>query len=48
MNAGQYDAAALQLLRSDHSGYHEIAALKARREAEYQLWTGHGVAQTAA
>ena len=48
LNAGQYDSAALQLLRWDHSGDHEIAALKARREAEYCLWTGHGVAQTAA
>jgi lysozyme len=41
LNAGQPDAAALQLLLWDHAGAKECAALKARREAEYQLWTGH-------
>jgi lysozyme len=40
LNAGKYDAAATELLRWDHSGEHEIASLKARREAEFQLWTG--------
>jgi lysozyme len=40
LNAGKYDAAASELLRWDHSGEHEIASLKARREAEFQLWTG--------
>jgi len=40
LNAGRFDAAALQLLRWDHSGDHEVQALKARREAEYRLWTG--------
>ncbi len=47
LNAGKYDEAALQLLRWDHSGDTEVAALKARREAEYRLWTGHGVEQAA-
>jgi lysozyme len=44
LNAGQYAAAAEQLLRWDHSGSQEIAGLKARREAEFQLW-GSGGAQ---
>jgi lysozyme len=48
LNRGKSDDAALQLLRWDHSGDHEIAALKARRAAEYRLWTGQEVAQTAA
>jgi lysozyme len=38
LNAGRYDAAALELLRWDHASEHEVAALKARREAEYKLW----------
>lgn len=45
LNAGQYDAAALQLLSWDHgmvAGHEvEVAALKARRLAEYELFTGH-------
>ena len=41
LNAKQYDAAALQLLQWDHIGLKESSALKARRTAEYQLWTGH-------
>ena len=40
LNAGKYDAAASELLRWDHSGEHEIVSLKARRQAEFQLWTG--------
>jgi lysozyme len=40
LNAGQSDAAALQLLQWDHSGARELTALKTRRAAEYQLWTG--------
>lgn len=40
LNTGKYDAAGTELLRWDHSGSQEIAALKIRREAEYQLWTG--------
>ena len=47
LNAGNPDAAALQLLLWDHSGDHEIASLKTRREAEYRLWTGHDAAQAA-
>ncbi len=40
LNAGNYDDAASQLLCWDHAGGQEIEALKARREAEFQLWTG--------
>lgn len=44
LNAGQYDAAAQQILLWDHEreGAQEIevAGLKARRLAEYNLWTG--------
>jgi len=39
LNAEKYAAAAAELLRWDHSGNKEIASLKARREAEYALWT---------
>lgn len=38
LNAGNYDAAAEQLLLWDHAGAKEIEALKARRHAEYALW----------
>jgi lysozyme len=38
LNAQKYDAAAWQLLAWDHCGAREIAALKARREAEFRLW----------
>jgi lysozyme len=38
LNAGRYDDAAEQLLRWDHAGGRECAALKARREAEAELW----------
>ena len=38
LNAGRYDAAQEQLLRWDHAGSQENAGLKARREAEVQLW----------
>jgi lysozyme len=38
LNAGQYDAARQQLLRWNHVGLQENAGLKARREAEFQLW----------
>ena len=48
LNSGNYDAAAKQLLRWDHSGSQEIAALETRREAEYRLWTGETTQQTAA
>ncbi len=40
LNAGQPDAAGEQLLSWDHAGGQVNAGLKARREAEFQLWTG--------
>ncbi len=40
LNAKQYNAAALQLLQWDHAGVKEVAQLKARRQAEYNLWQG--------
>ena len=39
LNAGNYDAAANQLLLWDHAGAVELAGLKARRQAEYDLWS---------
>jgi lysozyme len=48
LNAGQYEAAADQLLRWDHVGMQEMAGLKARREAEFQLWHGEGTEQETA
>lgn len=38
LNGGHYTDAAEQLLRWDHAGGKECAALKARREAEVVLW----------
>lgn len=38
LNAGSYALAAAELLRWDHSGEHEVAGLKVRREAELALW----------
>jgi hypothetical protein len=35
-------------LRWDHSGEEEVASLKARREAEFRLWTGAAAQQQAA
>lgn len=40
LNAGQYSAAALQLLLWDHAGAKELPALKTRRRAEFKMWTG--------
>jgi lysozyme len=40
LNAGRYDAAAEELLRWDHAGSAENAGLKARRQAEFELWHG--------
>jgi lysozyme len=37
LNAGQYGAAAGQLLLWDHAGAHEDAGLKARRQAEFHF-----------
>ena len=48
LNAGRYDAAGAELLRWDHTGYHEVAALKARRQAEYKLWQNDSIAQSKA
>jgi lysozyme len=49
LNSGQDDAAGEQLLRWDHAGTQENAGLKARREAEFQLWReGNAVQDTAA
>ena len=44
LNGGNGDAAAWQLLAWDHAGSQEIAALKARREAEFALWNQHPAA----
>lgn len=43
LNAAKYDDAAQQLLLWDHSGGHEVAGLRERREIEYQLWTGNHI-----
>jgi GH24 family phage-related lysozyme (muramidase) len=48
LNAGQYAEAGEQLLRWDHVGVQEMAGLKARREAEFQLWGSEGTEQEAA
>jgi lysozyme len=40
LNAGQYEAAAQQLLLWDHAGAKENSNLKARRAAESRLWHG--------
>jgi len=48
LNAGQYAAAGEQLLDWDHAGGVVNAGLKARREAEFQLWNGGAREQTAA
>lgn len=41
LNAGKYAEAAWQLLAWDHVGSKEIAGLKVRREAEFQLWSAN-------
>ena len=38
LNENHYDEASQQLLSWDHAGNKELPALKARREAEYNLW----------
>lgn len=40
LNAGNYKAAAEQMLVWDHAGMVEVPALKARRQAEFKLFTG--------
>ena len=44
LNAGHHDAAAQQLLSWDHAGGVVNSGLKARREAEFHLWTSGVVA----
>ena len=48
LNAGRYDDVAGQLLRWDHAGGQENAALKARRQAEAELWRNAPAEQQAA
>jgi lysozyme len=48
LNAGRYDDAVEQLLLWDHADGQESAALKARREAETELWRNDQVEQQAA
>jgi lysozyme len=48
LNAGRYDLAAEQLLRWDHAGAAESDGLRARREAEFQLWKGGSAAASQA
>jgi lysozyme len=48
LNAGDFVAAADQLLRWDHVGATELAGLKARREAEFALWHGSAASASAA
>ena len=47
LNSGNFAAAANELLRWDHAGARELAALRARREAELQLWNGETLQQGA-
>ena len=48
LNCGRYDDAAGQLLLWDHAGGEENAGLKARREAEAELWGNAQARQEAA
>ncbi len=48
LNAGRFDEAARELLQWDHTGGQESSALKARREAEVDLWRGAPAQQQAA
>jgi lysozyme len=48
LNKGRYDDAAEQLLRWDHAGGQEYAALKARRKAEAELWNDAGAQKQSA
>ncbi|MGB6973258.1 MAG: lysozyme [Terracidiphilus sp.] len=45
LNAGDYAEASRQLLLWDHAGTAEVPALKARRQAEFRLFTGSNAAQ---
>jgi lysozyme len=46
LNAGKYNEAVWQLLAWDHTGSQENAALKARREAEFRLWSASTAGST--
>lgn len=48
LNRSQFDAAGQQILLWDRSGAAENAGLKARREAEFQLWDHREEAHSAA
>jgi lysozyme len=48
LNAGQYDAAAAQLVRWDHAGGQQNAGLRARRQAEFELWRQEEMRQSTA
>ncbi len=48
LNAGRYDEALQQLLRWDHAAGRQCAALKARREAEAELWRNQMIEQQVA
>jgi lysozyme len=48
LNAGRYSDAVEQLLLWDRAGGQQIAALKARREAEAKLWTAEAQKKVAA
>ena len=48
LNGGRYEAAREQLLRWDLAGGELNAGLKARREAEFELWGGAAAGETAA
>lgn len=44
LNAGRYQDACEHLLQWDHAGGRELAGLKARRQAEVELWNQPAVA----
>lgn len=48
LNAGRAEAAAEQILLWDHAGAQENAGLKARRQAEFELFTGRAAPQGSA
>ncbi|MDR3750739.1 MAG: lysozyme [Terracidiphilus sp.] len=48
LNGGRYEDAAEQLLRWDQAGGEENAGLKARRQAELELWSNTAARQQAA
>jgi lysozyme len=48
LNAGRFEEAANQLLLWDHAGAQENAGLSARRQAEFELFTGRSAVEAAA